>query len=177
MVDLFSQTAQILNCRHKRSFDYNKWWDFKVVSNFKYIGSTFTINNHAEKEIYCRIQSACASFGKLEKRLWARSAKKLETKCRVYKTVVLMVLFYSTETYTLYKDHIKRLEQCNNVIWDKLWGSSGAIMFQMFRSLEERIWAVLRLCLLPHKCGRKAILPEWVKTASRWGDRNFITRM
>ena len=82
----------------------------KVVPSFKYLGSTLTTDCRADKEISCRIQSACASFGKLERRLWTRPGIRLSTKCKVYKAVVLPALLYSAETYTLYRAHIRRLE-------------------------------------------------------------------
>ena len=82
----------------------------KVVQCFKYLGSTLSVDNRADKEISSRIQSACASFGKLEKKLWSRNGIRLSTKCKVYKAIVLPALLYSAETYTLYRDHIKRLE-------------------------------------------------------------------
>ena len=82
----------------------------KVVENFKYLGSTVTIDNRADKEISCRIQNACASYGKLESKLWKRAGIRLATKCKVYKAVVLPALLYSAETYTLYRGQIARLE-------------------------------------------------------------------
>ena len=83
----------------------------KVVGSFKYLGSTLSTDNRADKEINCRIQSACASYGKLEKRLWNRRGIRLATKCKVYKAVVLPALLYSVETYTLYREHIVKLER------------------------------------------------------------------
>ena len=82
----------------------------KVVPSFKYLGSTLSIDGRADKEISCRIQSASASFGKLEKKLWSRPGIRLSTKCKVYKAVVLPALLYSAETYTLYRAQIRRLE-------------------------------------------------------------------
>ena len=82
----------------------------KVVQTFKYLSSTLSVDNRADSEISSRIQNACASFGKLEKRLWSRVGIRLSTKCKVYKAMVLPALLYSTETYTLYREHIKRLE-------------------------------------------------------------------
>ena len=64
----------------------------KVVSSFKYLGSTVTEDNRADKEIACRIRSSCASFGKLETKLWNRAGIRLDTKCKVYKAVVLPAL-------------------------------------------------------------------------------------
>ena len=82
----------------------------KVVNSFKYLGSTLTPDNRADKEISCRIQSACAAYAKLGKKQWNRPEIRLSTKCKVYKAVVLPALLYSAETYTLYRGQIKRLE-------------------------------------------------------------------
>ena len=82
----------------------------KVVSSFKYLGSTITSDNRVDKEVSCRIRNACASYGKMEKKLWTRPGIRLSTKCKVYKAVVLPALLYSAETYTLYRGHIRRLE-------------------------------------------------------------------
>ena len=75
----------------------------KVVQNLKYLGSTLSSDNTADKELSCRIQSACASFGKLEKRLWKKNDVRLSTKCRVYKELVLPALLYCSEPYPLYR--------------------------------------------------------------------------
>ena len=80
-----------------------------VVSNFKYLGSTLTVDNRLDTEINSRIKNACVSFGKLEGRLWKQKDICIATKCKVYKAAVLPALLYSAETYTLYRKHIKRL--------------------------------------------------------------------
>ena len=51
----------------------------KVVKSFKYLGSTVSDDARADQEISNRIQSACASYGKLEKRLWSRGGIRLES--------------------------------------------------------------------------------------------------
>ena len=39
-----------------------------AVNGFIYLGSTLTPDNRADKEISCRIQSACAAYAKLGKK-------------------------------------------------------------------------------------------------------------
>ena len=77
-----------------------------VVSSFNYLGSTLTKDGRVDREFSRRIQSACISFRKLEKKLWKRPGIRLSTKCRVDKAVVLPALLYSAETYTLYRAQI-----------------------------------------------------------------------
>ena len=45
----------------------------------------------------------------MEKKLCSLNGIRLATKCRVYKVVALPPLLYSTETDTLYREHIRKL--------------------------------------------------------------------
>ena len=83
----------------------------KVVPSFTYLGSTVSNDCTLDKELTARIQSAWAAFGRLRKRLWDRHGVRTSTKCKVYRAAVMPCLLYSSETYTLYLRHIRRLSQ------------------------------------------------------------------
>ena len=83
----------------------------KNVDAFAYLGSTLTSNNSLDKEISNRIAKASSAFGRLRKRVWDDRGLKSETKCDVYRAVVLSALLYGCETWTAYRRHIKLLEQ------------------------------------------------------------------
>ena len=83
----------------------------KNVDAFTYLGSTLTSNNTLDKEISSRIAKASSAFGRLRKRVWDDRGLKIETKCAVYRAVVLSALLYGCETWTAYRRHIKQLEQ------------------------------------------------------------------
>ena len=83
----------------------------KNVDAFTYLGSTLTSNNSLDKEISSRIAKASASFGRLRKRVWDNRGLKIDTKCAVYRAVVLSALLYGCETWTAYRRHTKLLEQ------------------------------------------------------------------
>ena len=88
--------------------------DGKVLNNvdsFTYLGSTLSSNNSLDKEISSRIAKASASFGRLQKRVWKERGLRQDTKCAVYKAVVLTALLYGCESWTLYSKHVKLLEQ------------------------------------------------------------------
>ena len=82
----------------------------KNVDAFTYLGSTLTSNNSLDKEISSRIAKASASFGRLRKRVWDDRGLKIDTKCAVYRAVVLSALLYGCETWTAYRRHTKLLE-------------------------------------------------------------------
>ena len=57
-----------------------------------------------------RIQSAASAFGKLRSRLWDQRGIHLKTKMKVYRAIVIPTLLYSSETWSHYRRHIKRLD-------------------------------------------------------------------
>ena len=88
--------------------------DGKVLNNvdsFTYLGSTLSSTTSLDKEISSRISKANASFGRLHKRVWKERGLRVDTKCAVYRAVVLTALLYGCESWTLYSRHVKLLEQ------------------------------------------------------------------
>ena len=77
------------------------------VSNFKYLGSFLSNNATVDADVSHRISKASAAFGKLYNRLWQRHEIKLTTKVAVYKAVVLSVLYYGCESWTLLRRNLK----------------------------------------------------------------------
>ena len=83
----------------------------KTVSEFTYLGSCISNTAELESEINSRLAKASASFGRLQSRVWKERGLSFQTKINVYKAVVLSSLLYGCETWTLYRKHIKRLDQ------------------------------------------------------------------
>ncbi|KAL8570481.1 hypothetical protein ACOMHN_034516 [Nucella lapillus] len=81
------------------------------VDSFTYLGSSLSSSNSLDKEISNRIAKANASYGRLLKRVWNERGLKLETKCAVYRAVVLTALLYGCESWTVYRRHVKLLGQ------------------------------------------------------------------
>ncbi|XP_068703707.1 uncharacterized protein [Montipora foliosa] len=81
------------------------------VDSFTYLGSSPSSSNSLDKEISTRIAKASASYGRLQKRVWCDRALSIETKCAVYKAVVLSAFLYGCESWTLYRGHIKLLDK------------------------------------------------------------------
>ena len=95
------------------------------VDKFTYLGSTISNNGSIDAEITKRIQSATSAFGKSRSRLWDQRGIHLKTKMKIYRAIVIPTLLYSSETWTLYRRHIKRLDtvqqrhlrQLMNISW------------------------------------------------------------
>ena len=71
------------------------------VQSFKYLGSMVNPAGESSEEIQSRISSAWSVFLQLRKYLWKRSEISPRTKLRVYEAMVLSVLLYGCETWSL----------------------------------------------------------------------------
>ena len=70
----------------------------QVVNKFTYLGSTLSI---VVIESNARIAKASAAFDRLCGNTWDRSGIRLDTKLKVYRSVVLPTLLYACETWSL----------------------------------------------------------------------------
>ena len=75
------------------------------------VGNSLTSSNSLDKEVSNCIAKASACYGRLHKRVWNERGLKLETMCEVYRAVVLTVLLYGCESWTLYRRHVTLLDQ------------------------------------------------------------------
>ena len=75
---------------------------------------------HIDDEVNARIAKASAAFGGLRGRIWDRSGIRLDTKLKVYRSVVLPILLYACETWTVYQRHSKRLNHFHTSCLRKL---------------------------------------------------------
>ena len=80
----------------------------QVVDTFAYLGRTLSRVVHIDDEVNARIAKPSAAFGRLRGSIWDRSGIRLDTKLKVYRSVVLPTLLYACETWTVYQRHAKR---------------------------------------------------------------------
>ena len=92
----------------------------EVVDKFTYLGSILSRVVHIDDEVSARIAKASAAFGRLRGSVRDRSGIRLDTKLKVYKAVVLSTLLYACETWTVYQQHAKRLNQYHTSCLRKL---------------------------------------------------------
>ena len=80
------------------------------VQHFKYLGSTISSDGSLDREIESRISKASQALGRLRNKVLSQHNIRLQTKLKVYNAVVLPSLLYGCESWTLYRRHIKKLE-------------------------------------------------------------------
>jgi hypothetical protein len=69
------------------------------VSDFIYLGSLLDKSGTSSKEIERRLMLGAWKFGQLQKPLWNQPSVSLETKLKIYRTVVLSTVLYGCETW------------------------------------------------------------------------------
>ena len=82
-----------------------------MVDKITYLGSTLSRVVHIDDEVNARIAKTSAAFGRLRGSIWDRSVLRLDKKLKLYRFVVLPTLLYACETWTVYRRHVKRLDQ------------------------------------------------------------------
>lgn len=81
------------------------------VREFKYLGSLVEERKvAATSEIHSRIGQATVAFASLKWCLWKRAKISLKTKIRLFRTLILPILLYGSETWTVLKADLNKLE-------------------------------------------------------------------
>jgi hypothetical protein len=70
------------------------------VANFRYLGTTITNQNLIREEIKGRLNSGNACYHSVQKLLFPRLLSK-NIKIRIYKSIILPVVLYGCETWSL----------------------------------------------------------------------------
>ncbi|KAJ4446816.1 hypothetical protein ANN_13514, partial [Periplaneta americana] len=94
---------------------------FEEVEKFKYLGATVTNINDTREEIKRRINTGNACYYSVEK-LLSSSLLSKNLKVRIYKTVILPVVLYGCETWTLTLREEQRLRVFENKVLRKIFG-------------------------------------------------------
>ncbi|KAJ4430005.1 hypothetical protein ANN_22213 [Periplaneta americana] len=95
---------------------------FEEVEKLKYLGATVTNINDNREEIKRRINMGNACYYSVEK-LLSSSLLSKNLKVRIYKTVILPVVPYGCETWTLTLREEQRLKVFENKVLRKIFGA------------------------------------------------------
>ena len=84
--------------------------DVDVVETFTYLGSVLHRSTSCEAEVNRRLGLAMGAMKSLDKSVWRSRYLSRRTKVRVFGSLVMPVLLYSCEAWTLTADLRRRLD-------------------------------------------------------------------
>ncbi|KAJ4427606.1 hypothetical protein ANN_25254 [Periplaneta americana] len=109
---------------------------FEKVEKFKYLGARVTNVNDTREEIKRRINMGNACYYSVEK-LFSSSLLSKNLKVRIYKTVILPVVLYGCETWTLTLKEEQRLSVFENKVLRKIFGAKRDEVTGEWRKLHN----------------------------------------
>ena len=77
------------------------------MKEFTYLGSIIGSDGHIEAELQKRMSKSSLSFRHLRERLWNNHNVSIRVKGKIYHAIILSTLLYGTETWTVYRRHVK----------------------------------------------------------------------
>ena len=94
---------------------------FKRVEEFKYFGKTLANQNSIGTEIKSRLKSGNACYHSVQNLLSSRSLSK-NLKIEIYRTIILPVVLYGCETWSLTLREERKLRVFENMVLRRIFG-------------------------------------------------------
>ena len=91
------------------------------VEEFKYLGTTLTNQNSIQEEIKSRLKPGNACYYSVQNLLSSRLLSK-NLKIKIYRTIILPVVLYGCETWSLILKEERRLRVFENRVLRRLFG-------------------------------------------------------
>ena len=94
---------------------------FDRVEEFKYLGTTLTIQNSIREEIKSILRSGNACYHSVQNLLSSRLLSR-KLKIKIYRTIILPVVLYGCETWSLTFSEERKLRVTENMVLRRILG-------------------------------------------------------
>jgi len=95
--------------------------EFERVEEFKYMRTTLTNQNSIPEEIKSRLRSGNACYHSVQNLLSSRLLFK-NLKIKIYRTIILLVVLYGRETWSLTLREQRKLRVFENMVSRRIFG-------------------------------------------------------
>jgi hypothetical protein len=109
---------------------------FENFHRFKHVGTTVTNQNLVQEEIKRRLNSDTACYHSVQNLLPSRLLSK-NVKIRIYKAIILPVVLYGCETWSLTLSEEHRLMVFENRVLRRIFGSKEEDVKRGLRNLHN----------------------------------------
>ena len=116
--------------------------NIEIVNSFKYLGIILSNNSSIEEDINNRLSKASKVFRGLSRLIWYKTSIKLGTKIKLFRSIILSILLYGSETWCPLNSQIQRLQvfvtRCLRIITGiSLWQKVGNTELRRMTSIER----------------------------------------
>ena len=94
---------------------------FGRVEEFKYLGTTLTIQNSIREEIKSRLRSGNACYHSVQNLLSSRLLSRI-LKIKIYRTIIFPVVLYGCEAWSLTLREERKLRAFENMVLRRIFG-------------------------------------------------------
>ena len=109
---------------------------FERVEEFKYLGTTLTIQNSIREEIKSRLRSGNACYHSAQNPLSSRLLSR-KLKIKIYRTIILSVVLHGCEAWSLTLREEKNLKVFENMVLRRIFGPRRDEVTGEWRRLHE----------------------------------------
>jgi hypothetical protein len=138
------------------------------VSQFKYLGTTVTNQNLIQEEIKRRLNSGNACYHSVQK-LLSSCLLSENVKVRIYKTIILLVVLYGCETWSLTVREKHKLRVFENRVLRRIFGPKRDGVMGWWRKLHNSSPSIIRTI--------KSRRMRWARHVARMGEKRNVYRL
>jgi hypothetical protein len=110
---------------------------FETVEQFKYLGTTLTYQNSIHEEIKSRLKSGNACYHSVQN-LLSSSLLSKNVKIEIYRTIILLVVLYGCESWSLTLREECRLRVFENKVLRRIFGAKRDEVTGEWRRLHNK---------------------------------------